>query len=240
LTISVPPSDERPTVSFDDHVSSYHRDVQDSIAFSGQEAAYFHQRKAEVLLEVTERMLGAPARLSALDVGCGVGSVDRFLAGRFGQLCGVDSVPAAVTQGATNHPEVTYLAGDGMALPFAPATFDLAFAVCVVHHVPPPHRRAFAAEVARVVRPGGLFVLFEHNALNPLTRLAVSRCEFDEGVVLLTRRQSNRLLTGAGLTAAETGDIIFTPFDTPWARRLDGWLGAVPFGAQHYVAARQP
>ena len=44
---------------------------------------------------------------------------------------------------------------------------------------------AFVAELARVVRPGGLVVVFEHNPLNPLTRLVVSRVTFDDGVRLL-------------------------------------------------------
>jgi SAM-dependent methyltransferase len=227
------------TADFDDHVSSYQSDLQGSISFSGQEAAYFHQRKADVLVEVAGRLLGDPGHLRALDVGCGVGSIDGFLEGRFAHLCGVDPVAAAVTHGAGDHPDVTYVAGDGMELPFPAGAFDLAFAMCVVHHVPPADRPAFAAEVARVVRPGGLVMVFEHNALNPLTRLAVNRCPFDEGVVLLTRRNANRMLGGVGLDPTETRDIIFTPFDRAWARRLDQMLGRVPFGAQHYVAARR-
>ena len=37
----------------------------------------------------------------------------------------------------------------------------------------------------RVVRPGGLLCIIEHNPFNPLTRLAVVRCEFDRDAVLL-------------------------------------------------------
>ena len=115
----------------------------------------------------------------------------------------------------------------------------MVFAVCVLHHVVPGRRVDFALELARVVRPGGLVVVFEHNALNPFTRLAVSRCQFDEGVVLLTRGASTRVLIGAGLAPIEARDVIFTPFDHRLARRLDQAIGRVPLGAQHYVAARR-
>ncbi len=222
---------------FGDHVTSYQREVRESVAFSGQEATFFHLRKAEALVGLADRLVGDPRTLRALDVGCGVGSIDRHLEGRFGLLCAVDPVPGAVGRGAADNRWVRYLSGDGLELPFAAGTFDVAFAVCVVHHVPPAHRDAFAREVARVVRPGGVVVIFEHNALNPLTRLAVSRCEFDEGVELLTRRATTRLLAGAGLAPAEARDLIFTPFDHDWARALDQALGRLPLGAQHYVAA---
>ncbi len=130
-----------------------------------------------------------------------------------------------------------YCGADGTALPFATGGFDLAFAVCVLHHVPRPRRGAFVAELRRVVRPGGLVVIFEHNPLNPVTRLAVSRCEFDEDVELISRRGIVRLLGSVGLEPIEVRDIIFTTSSRPWARRLDRALAPVPFGAQHYVAA---
>jgi hypothetical protein len=58
-------------------------------------------------------------------------------------------------------------------------------------------------------------------------------------VKLLTRRGTRRLLDVAGLDPVEARDIIFTTFDRPWARRLDRLLARLPFGAQHYVAARR-
>ena len=181
---------------FDGYVEDYRDEVQSSISFSGQEVAFFHQRKADALVELTGRLLGDPAGQRVLDVGCGVGSIDRFLAGRFAHLCGVDTAPDALGRGHRENPAVTYAAADGTRLPFPDGGFDVVFAVCVLHHVVPSHRVDFALELARVVRPGGLVVVFEHNALNPLTRLAVSRCEFDEGVVLLTRGASTRVLMG--------------------------------------------
>ena len=152
---------------------------------------------------------------------------------------GSTPLPARCSRGHREIPEATYAAADGGRLPFPDAAFDVVFAVCVLHHVEPSHRVDFALELARVVRPGGMVVVFEHNALNPLTRLAVSRCEFDEGVVLLTRGASTRVLMGAGLDPIEARDVIFTPFDHRLARRLDQAIGRVPLGAQHYVAARR-
>jgi SAM-dependent methyltransferase len=47
--------------------------------------------------------------------------------------------------------------GDAQTLPFADATFDAAFCVNLLEHVPDP--KAVANEVARVLSPGGVFVV---------------------------------------------------------------------------------
>jgi SAM-dependent methyltransferase len=227
------------TQDFDAYADSYGDEVTRSIAFSKQERDYFTRRKADHLLELSERLLGDPAQLSVVDVGCGVGSTDSHLAGRFGELHGVDTAGEAIKRAARHNPTVRYQPYDGRSLPFAEASVDLAFAINVMHHVPPAVRPAFAFELRRVVRPGGVAVVFEQNPFNPLTRLAVSRCEFDKGVVLLTRRSLARLLAGAGLKAVEHRYIIFFTSDRPRLQALERSLGKLPLGAQHYIAARR-
>jgi len=49
------------------------------------------------------------------------------------------------------------VAGDGSTLPFGRASFDLVICRGVLHHV--PDRRAALAEIHRVLRPGGEFIL---------------------------------------------------------------------------------
>ena len=149
---------------------------------------------------------------------------------------GIDTAGEAIKRAASNNPTVQYQSYDGRTLPFADGELDLAFAINVVHHVPPAERAPFASELRRVVRPDGLAVVFEQNPLNPLTRLAVSRCEFDAGVVLLTQRSLSRLLAGTGLDAVEQRYIIFSMSDRPRVRAVERSLGWLPLGAQHYVA----
>jgi SAM-dependent methyltransferase len=137
----------------------------------------------------------------------------------------------------TANPKVDYRVADGTQLPFEDGSFDLAFAVCVLHHVPPPDRPVFVAELARVTRPGGLAVVLEHNPLNPLTRLAVSRCEFDDDAILLGRRETRGRLRAVGLEPVEQRYIIFFPWRSAVLGRAERALAPVPLGAQYYVAA---
>ncbi len=131
-----------------------------------------------------------------------------------------------------------YRSFDGVTLPFDAGAYDITFAVCVLHHVEAGSRAALVGEMARVTRPGGLVALYEHNPFNPLTRLAVSRCDFDKGVVLLRPSETRRLLTDAGAHPVESRYIAFFPWEAPSLRRLEQRLARVPLGGQYVVAGR--
>jgi len=223
---------------FDAHADDYRSAVAKSISFAGQEHDYFARRKAEYLVELTAELVGKPADLSVLDIGCGVGVVDRFLVPSFRELHGVDVAGEAVARAAQDHPDGHFCVYDGGALPFADDTFDVAFAACVLHHVGRPERAAFVAEMQRVIHPGGIGVVFEHNLFNPLTRLAVRRCEFDVGVHLLSRFGTTRLLRQSGVSPVASAYIIVHTSSRPALDRLEHRLANVPLGSQYYVAFR--
>lgn len=225
--------------AFDSHADSYREAVEDSISFSGLELDFFARRKAALLLDLAVRRIGDPAGLVLLDVGCGVGVTDGFLVDHVGRLLGVDTSREAVVRAQAENPAVSYSAYDGDRLPYDDESVDMAFAICVFHHVPPAERPALAAELRRVVRAGGLAVVVEHNPFNPFTRLAVSRCEFDDDAILLTRREATRLLEGAGLERAEARYVVFFTAESPRLARAEDMLRWLPAGAQHYVAARR-
>ena len=98
---------------------------------------------------------------------------------------------------AGQQPGVRFAAADAARLPFANAAFASVFIRDLLHHVPEP--RAVVQEAARVLRPGGRFVLLEPNGRNPL-------------VWLQTR-----------MLAAEAGA---REFD---AARVSGFLAGLPF-----------
>ncbi|HEY6322724.1 MAG TPA: class I SAM-dependent methyltransferase [Thermoanaerobaculia bacterium] len=133
------------------------------------------------------------------------------------------------------------VAGDGQSAPFAGGSFDLVFAVCVLHHVPPDGRRdALVGEMARLARPGGLVAIWEHNPWNPLTRRAVARCRFDRDAALLSLAETRRLLRRAGLSRIESRYGLFFPWRGRGWRRAERLLAQVPLGAQFVALAIKP
>ncbi len=170
---------ENKQVSFDDYIDNYKSEVQSSIGFIGQEVDFFLDIKAEMLVRLAEKNFGKTENIKALDIGSGIGLVDKLIKSRIKNLHGVDIEDGVVKQAIINNPEVHYQKYDGENLPFNANTFDITFAINVMHHVPPALWENFSKEMHRVLKPGGICVVFEHNPFNPLTRKVVKDCEFD-------------------------------------------------------------
>lgn len=219
---------------------TYRDAVEQSIAFSGARLDLFTRIKADLVLGLARDVAGVPDQLAFLDVGCGPGETDRFLKGRVGRLAGVDVVPGMVERARERNPWAEYRAyEEGGPAPYDDGTFDVCFAICVLHHVPADQRLPLVGEMKRLCRPGGLIALFDHNPFNPLTRRAVRGCEFDRDAELLSRRQASRLVEGAGLTPRGRY-IEFFPRESGLLRRIEAGLGWLPLGAQYVVFAHRP
>jgi SAM-dependent methyltransferase len=227
------------TAQFDRYAETYSREVEQAISFGCQGVDFYTQRKVEHLLTATRPLLGPPEGLAVLDVGCGVGLTDRLLIPRVRAVHGVDVAECEIEKARLNNPAGHYRAYDGTTLPYEDDSFDLAFAICVMHHVKPEGWPRFVAEMRRVVRPGGVVAVYEHNPYNPLTRLAVSRCEFDADAVLLSNRTTRQLFRAAGLAPLASQYILFVPFRSRLALRAESLIAWLPLGAQYAVFGRK-
>ena len=108
------------------------------------------------------------------DIGCGTGRLWERVRRRFARGIGIDAVrydglPA----------DLEFRAGDldELPVPVADAEVDVAVAVETIEHLENP--RAFARELARMTRPGGLIVITTPNQLSALSLLTlVTRQQF--------------------------------------------------------------
>ena len=221
---------------FDRYGDEYEQFVEQSIGWSGVDHAFFVEAKARHLLRLVRRYVGDPARARALDVGCGIGVTHRYLSG-IGELHGVDASDVSIGRAREENPEVEYAVADAASLPYDDGAFDVSFAIGLLHHIPSESRDAVVRELVRVA--GALAVVFEHNPLNPLTRVAVDRCAFDEDAVLLGPRELGGRLRRAGANRLDQRYILFLPWRGNALRRAEDVLRRVPLGALYYVAARR-
>jgi SAM-dependent methyltransferase len=95
-----------------------------------------------------------PRGTRALDVGCGTGYDLHRLHDRGFDVAGVEPDGDMRARARRANPGVEVIDGDAARLPFADGRFDFASAIEVLRYLPDP--RAAVAELARVLRPGGV------------------------------------------------------------------------------------
>jgi ubiquinone/menaquinone biosynthesis C-methylase UbiE len=103
------------------------------------------------------------ASISLADVACGTGPLLADIADNFPAMpiTAVDlSKPylEAAKRTVGGRGQVSYLAAPAEKLPFADGSLDMLTTVYLFHELPPKVRREVAAEIARVLKPGGLYV----------------------------------------------------------------------------------
>jgi 2-polyprenyl-6-hydroxyphenyl methylase/3-demethylubiquinone-9 3-methyltransferase len=105
-----------------------------------------------------EQVLAA-GRRKLLDVGCGGGILAEEFARLGFEVTGVDPAPETIdtarAHAATSGLSIEYHTGVGEHLPFADESFDHVACCDVLEHVDDVDR--VVGEIARVLRPGGLF-----------------------------------------------------------------------------------
>lgn len=108
---------------------------------------------------------------SLLDIGCGTGIYFKILSRYADKIHAIDtSVDMVVIADdfcqQSNIGNVFPQVGSALNIPFSDNSFEVVVSLDVLHHVNEPQR--VIEEVYRVLKPGGFFLVFEPNILNPL------------------------------------------------------------------------
>lgn len=220
-------------MDFNSSKDSYRETIDKQIAFAGQSHDFYTKAKADHAHRVIARQLPETPHPHVLDVGCGHGYIHPMITAQGCQVTGVDMANEVLALAREANPSNTYIAYDGQRLPFPDQTFDVVLTICVMHHVPPVQWPAFLAETRRVLRPGGIVLVYEHNPLNPMTRYVVANTDLDADAVLLRHTYLKTMLREAGFSEVAAHFLLFTPFDSSLFRRLDNALNWLPLGAQY-------
>jgi 2-polyprenyl-3-methyl-5-hydroxy-6-metoxy-1,4-benzoquinol methylase len=217
---------------FDAVAANYQQMVDENVQITGENSDYFAAYKANYIARNVIRGEG-PGKI--LDYGCGVGLLVKHL-----KRClpGIQIDGYDISASSLDRIDPAFRAQGVFTnkLGALGRNYDAIVLANVLHHVRLEERRALIAEAASHLAPGGKMVIFEHNPLNPLTRWAVSRCPFDEGVTLLPASEVRSLCTDT-LRLSQTDYIVFFPQWLSWVRPFERLLGWCPAGAQHATVA---
>jgi ubiquinone/menaquinone biosynthesis C-methylase UbiE len=123
--------------------------------------------RRQALVPIAEHMKGRDQRkLQLLDVATGTGRFLTFVKDNWPRLktTALDLSPAYLDEARKNlkpwH-DVTFLEANAEAMPLADESQDIVTCIYLFHELPPKIRPVVAKEIARVLKPGGLFVLVD-------------------------------------------------------------------------------
>ena len=189
--------------------------------YEAEEAQWWYAGQRAIATALLEPALGhpAPARPRLLDAGCGTG-FNLLALSRLGRAVGIDLAPEAIA--FCRERGVSAVRASLAALPFPDAAFDAVTSFDVIYHAWVTDDRAAVAEMARVVRPGGVL----------LVRVPALRALWGaHDAEVLSRHRYNRrelvaLLAGCGLRVERATYCNSILFPLLFARRtLDRLLG---------------
>jgi ubiquinone/menaquinone biosynthesis C-methylase UbiE len=223
---------------FDKVAAQYRSMHAANIKITGEDPEYFAEYK---VIDIANELAQRVPRPRVLDFGAGIGNSVPFFRRHLpgSRVTCLDVSRKSLEIGSELHGEqAEFTHYDGITIPYETATFDVALASCVFHHIDHAEHVAQLREIRRVLKPGGMLCLFEHNPLNPLTRHAVNTCPFDENAVLIGAPTMRRRVRDAGFGNARVKYRIFFPHFLRTLRPLEPKLTWLPLGAQYYVLAQ--
>jgi len=146
--------------------------MADRFARTAKRVAARQDSRAPRLAEEVREFVGPRGDERALDVGTGAGALALALAPLVREVVGLDPVPELLELARERSlPNTQFVEGDGTALPFPDAAFDLSGTHRTLHHVAQPER--IVAELARVTRPGGRVLVVDQLAPDDPSEAAV-------------------------------------------------------------------
>jgi alkylated DNA repair protein alkB family protein 8 len=117
---------------------------------------------------VLQFLKSVPAGSAILDIGCGNG---KYLGIRRDcKRFGCDPCVPLVAIAKANAPHASIQVGNGLALPYADGSMDVAYMIAVLHHMPTVAlRRQMLSEMRRVLKTGGvgLVTVWDYDAIRP-------------------------------------------------------------------------
>ncbi len=170
--------------------------------------------------------------LRILDVGCGGGLICEPLARMGGEVTGIDpgeeTIAAASAHALQQGLSIDYRATTIEAVGAGGETFDVVTCLEVLEHVPDP--KAFLANCAMAVRPGGLLITSTLNRTMKSYALAIVAAEYvlrwlprgtHDWNKFLSTDEVAEALAAAGLEDARFEGIVFDPLSGQWRRDGD-------------------
>ncbi len=138
-------------------------------------AALFSSTRQYIWKDIKPLVRFAKEGDSVLDIGCGNGRLYQLFKDLSISFTGADISAGLIDIAKNTYPDATFAVSDMRSLPFELESFDIAYSIAAVHHLPRDGQQQTLVEAARVLKPGGLFVMTNWNFLGRWTQKRIEK-----------------------------------------------------------------
>jgi len=231
---------------FDQVARDYEKIHNQSLPPGVHSVDFIRQRAACVTRWICEAYSGK--EFCYLDFGCGNGRMLKFLLDSDAlkplleqarlKLFGFDTSVESVNEAESLLGDARVCLVSDLNQLSGEVRFDFVISCHVFHHTPPAERAETVERLASWMNPASRLVIWEHNPFNPITRLLVNACPFDDDARLLTLNTTKTLFGKSLFRYREHAYVnLFPPrwlrFDSVSA--IEVKLSRLPIGAQYWV-----
>lgn len=128
-----------------------------------------HWRQKNGIWSIAKEFSGDLKGKVVLDAGCGDGWYSALMQEEGAQVHGTDFSGKAISFAELILPKVTFKVGSLLELPYEDDFFDVVFSFQVLEHIPPADLPLAIKEVARVLKPGGIFIPSVPTVIRPMS-----------------------------------------------------------------------
>jgi ubiquinone/menaquinone biosynthesis C-methylase UbiE len=221
---------------FDQYAKNYRENLDKNLWLSGESSTFFAEYKAQKLKQWLPELANKP--ITILDFGCGDGVMTSFVQAVFPQatVVGADPSSESIEVARMAYEKITFQVSD-TRVDMPDQHFDLIFAAGAFHHIPFNEHEHYRQEVMRLLKPGGIFVMFELNPYNPLTVWTFKHNPIDQNATMMRPGYSYKLLRPAG--SVTTKFYCFFPHALRKLRFFEPYLTKVPVGALYACVVKK-
>jgi ubiquinone/menaquinone biosynthesis C-methylase UbiE len=222
---------------FDQFAKDYRGINDNALKLTGESSTFFAEYKAKKLREWCPEKAGQSIKV--LDFGCGDGVMTSFVQHEFknATMYGIDPSSDSIGVAQETFPHIKFSTSQGLKIDFEDNFFDLIYAAGTFHHIPFEDHDAYVQEILRVLKPGGIFVLFELNPWNPATVYIFNRNPIDQNATMMPKSYSVQLLKK--FNTVTTKFYSFYPGFLGWLRPTERFMTKIPFGALYACLAEK-
>ena len=219
---------------FDNYAKKYKNFLDISLPNFLNEPDYFARYKVDLVHNYRQNK----KTKSILDFGCGIGLSLKFFSKYYphSKLWGYD----------TSAISLKYAKNDLNGIRFKTSMksipknyFDIVFVANVFHHMKIKDQKKAILSFKNFLNRNGYIYFFEHNPLNPLTRIIFNNSPLDKNAEMIPLKKIVKLAQMAGMKVVRKKYTLFFPKQLFFLRFIEKFIGWIPIGAQYMIILKK-